>query len=122
MPIALPSGTKRWRGDALPTVCGSPYGTGHATVSAFCVLAVAVPALLPAPAPFKVFVLLSGVTKMGFPVFTGAVAMGAKFGASDKAHLGCGMETRNSSFCGHTGHGWLRWWGCWHSRLALAWS
>ena len=42
----------------------------------FGVLVVMVPALLPPPAPFKMFVLLSGVTKMSFPRFTGAVAVG----------------------------------------------
>ena len=42
----------------------------------FGVLAIIVPALLPPPAPFKVFVLLSGVTRMPWPRFCGAVAVG----------------------------------------------
>ncbi|MDA1093405.1 MAG: VTT domain-containing protein [Acidobacteria bacterium] len=40
------------------------------------VLAVLIPALLPPPAPFKVFVLLSGVTRMPLALFGGAVAVG----------------------------------------------
>ena len=40
------------------------------------VLAIIVPALLPPPAPFKVFVLLSGVTRVPWPRFCGAVAVG----------------------------------------------
>lgn len=40
------------------------------------VLAVIIPALLPPPAPFKVFVLLSGVTRMPMALFCGAVALG----------------------------------------------
>ncbi len=40
------------------------------------VLAVLVPALLPPPAPFKIFVLLSGVAKVPIPTFCGAVAVG----------------------------------------------
>ena len=42
----------------------------------FGVLAIIVPALLPPPAPFKVFVLLSGVTRVSWPRFCGAVAVG----------------------------------------------
>ena len=42
----------------------------------FGVLAIIVPALLPPPAPFKVFVLLSGITRMPLVSFTGAVAFG----------------------------------------------
>ena len=42
----------------------------------FGVLAIFVPALLPPPAPFKVFVLLSGVTRVPWPKFCGAVAVG----------------------------------------------
>ena len=42
----------------------------------FGVLAIIVPALLPPPAPFKVFVLLSGVTRVPGPRFCGAVAVG----------------------------------------------
>ena len=42
----------------------------------FGVLAIIVPALLPPPAPFKVFVLLSGVTRVPWPRFCGAVAVG----------------------------------------------
>jgi membrane protein YqaA with SNARE-associated domain len=40
------------------------------------VLAVIVPALLPPPAPFKVFVLLAGVARMPLPQFVAAVAVG----------------------------------------------
>ena len=42
----------------------------------FGVLAIIVPALLPPPAPFKVFVLLAGVTKVPWPTFCAAVAVG----------------------------------------------
>ena len=42
----------------------------------FGVLAIIVPALLPPPAPFKMFVLLSGVTRVPWPRFCGAVAVG----------------------------------------------
>ena len=42
----------------------------------FGVLAIIVPALLPPPAPFKVIVLLSGVTRVPWPRFCGAVAVG----------------------------------------------
>ena len=42
----------------------------------FGVLAIIVPALLPPPAPFKVFVLLAGVTKVPWPRFCWAVAVG----------------------------------------------
>ncbi len=42
----------------------------------FGVLAVVVPALLPPPTPFKVFVLLSGVAKVPTATFCGAVAVG----------------------------------------------
>ena len=42
----------------------------------FGVLAIIVPALLPPPAPFKVFVLLSGVTRVPWPRFCWAVAVG----------------------------------------------
>lgn len=40
------------------------------------VLAVAVPAILPPPAPFKVFVLLAGVAKVPWPKFAIAVGVG----------------------------------------------
>jgi membrane protein YqaA with SNARE-associated domain len=40
------------------------------------VMAVLIPALLPPPAPFKVFVLLSGVTKVPIATFCGAVVLG----------------------------------------------
>ena len=43
------------------------------------VLAVAVPAILPPPAPFKVFVLLAGVSGVPLLQFTGAVAFGRGF-------------------------------------------
>ena len=42
----------------------------------FGVLAIIVPALLPPPAPFKVFVLLSGVARVPALTFTGAAAVG----------------------------------------------
>ena len=42
----------------------------------FGVLAIIVPALLPPPAPFKVFILLSGVARVPWPTFVGAVAVG----------------------------------------------
>ena len=40
------------------------------------VMAVLISALLPPPAPFKVFVLLSGVTKVPIATFCGAVVLG----------------------------------------------
>ena len=43
------------------------------------VLAVAVPAILPPPAPFKVFVLLAGVSRVPLLQFVGAVALGRGF-------------------------------------------
>ena len=43
------------------------------------VLAVAVPAILPPPAPFKVFVVLAGVSGVPLVQFTGAVAFGRGF-------------------------------------------
>ena len=42
----------------------------------FGVLAIIVPALLPPPAPFKIFVLLAGVVRVPWPTFVGAVAVG----------------------------------------------
>ena len=42
----------------------------------FGVLAIIVPALLPPPAPFKIFILLSGVVRVPWPTFIGAVAVG----------------------------------------------
>jgi membrane protein YqaA with SNARE-associated domain len=43
------------------------------------ILAVAIPAILPPPAPFKVFVLLAGVAKVPLPHFVVAVALGRGF-------------------------------------------
>ena len=43
------------------------------------VLAVVVPAILPPPAPFKVFVLLAGVARVPLPQFAAAVAVGRGF-------------------------------------------
>lgn len=43
------------------------------------ILAVAIPAILPPPAPFKVFVLLSGVAKVPVSQFVTAVALGRGF-------------------------------------------
>ena len=43
------------------------------------VLAVAIPAILPPPAPFKVFVLLAGVAKVPISQFVTAVALGRGF-------------------------------------------
>ena len=43
------------------------------------ILAVAIPAILPPPAPFKVFVLLAGVTKVPISQFVTAVALGRGF-------------------------------------------
>jgi membrane protein YqaA with SNARE-associated domain len=40
------------------------------------VLAIVVPAILPPPAPFKVFVLLAGVARMPLPQFWAAIAIG----------------------------------------------
>ncbi len=42
-------------------------------------LAVLVPAILPPPAPFKIFVLLAGVAKVPLPKFIAAVALGRGF-------------------------------------------
>ena len=42
----------------------------------FGVLAIILPALLPPPAPFKIFVLLSGVTRVPWLTFCAAVAVG----------------------------------------------
>jgi len=43
------------------------------------ILAVAIPAILPPPAPFKVFVLLAGVAKVPISQFLTAVALGRGF-------------------------------------------
>ena len=43
------------------------------------ILAVAIPAILPPPAPFKVFVLLAGVAKVPGSQFVAAVAVGRGF-------------------------------------------
>lgn len=43
------------------------------------VLAVVVPAILPPPAPFKIFVLLAGVSRMPLPAFVAAIAAGRGF-------------------------------------------
>ena len=43
------------------------------------ILAVAIPAILPPPAPFKVFVLLAGVAKVPVSQFVTAVAVGRGF-------------------------------------------
>ena len=43
------------------------------------ILAIAVPAILPPPAPFKVFVLLAGVAKLPILKFVSAVAVGRGF-------------------------------------------
>ncbi len=43
------------------------------------ILAVAIPAILPPPAPFKVFVLLAGVAKVPVSQFVTAVALGRGF-------------------------------------------
>ncbi len=43
------------------------------------ILAVAIPAILPPPAPFKVFVLLAGVAKVPVSQFVAAVAVGRGF-------------------------------------------
>ena len=43
------------------------------------VLAVAIPAILPPPAPFKVFVVLAGVSRVPLLQFVGAVAFGRGF-------------------------------------------
>ena len=43
------------------------------------VLAVVVPAILPPPAPFKVFVLMAGVARVPLPQFAAAVAFGRGF-------------------------------------------
>ena len=59
---------KRFSGPRLETAMG--------LFRRFGVLAIIVPALLPPPAPFKVFVLLSGVTRVPWPRFCGAVAVG----------------------------------------------
>ena len=45
----------------------------------FGILAVAIPAILPPPAPFKVFVLLAGVAKVPVSQFVTAVALGRGF-------------------------------------------
>ena len=42
----------------------------------FGVLAIIVPAILPPPTPFKIFVLLSGVARVPWLTFVGAVAVG----------------------------------------------
>ena len=55
---------------------GSRVEKATALFQRFGVLAIVVPALLPPPAPFKVFVLLSGVARVPALKFGGAVAVG----------------------------------------------
>jgi membrane protein YqaA with SNARE-associated domain len=55
---------------------GPRLGKAMGLFRRFGVLAIIVPALLPPPAPFKVFVLLSGVTRMPWPTFCATVAVG----------------------------------------------
>lgn len=52
---------------------------GLAAIQRWGLLAVLVPAVLPPPAPFKVFVLLAGVAKVPLASFTAAVALGRGF-------------------------------------------
>ena len=47
--------------------------------SRYGVLAIVVPAILPPPAPFKVFVLLAGVVRMPILQFVSAIAVGRGF-------------------------------------------
>ena len=55
---------------------GARVGSAFRVFERFGVMAVTVVALLPPPAPFKVFVLLSGMAKVPVLAFTGAVALG----------------------------------------------
>jgi membrane protein YqaA with SNARE-associated domain len=47
-----------------------------ATMQRYGVMAVLIPSLLPPPAPFKIFVLLSGVARIGAGRFVTAIAIG----------------------------------------------
>lgn len=49
---------------------------GMATFQRYGLLALLVPAILPPPAPFKIFVLLGGVARVPLKKFTGAIALG----------------------------------------------
>lgn len=49
---------------------------GIAAFQRYGVIAVLIPSLLPPPAPFKIFVLLSGVAKIGVYRFATAIAIG----------------------------------------------
>lgn len=55
---------------------GTHVDRGLALYRRFGVLAVIIPALLPPPAPFKIFVLLAGVAKMNAVSFSIATALG----------------------------------------------
>ncbi|HTV00865.1 MAG TPA: VTT domain-containing protein [Luteitalea sp.] len=51
----------------------------HATFSRYGLLAVLVPAILPPPAPFKIFILLAGVVQIPLWQFIAAVGLGRGF-------------------------------------------
>ena len=57
-------------------ISGPRLGKAMGLFRRFGVLAIIVPALLPPPAPFKVFVVLSGVTRVPWPTFCATVAVG----------------------------------------------
>ena len=71
-------GLGRRGGEAIvrERVTGPRLETAMRLFRRFGALAIIVPALLPPPAPFKVFVLLSGVVRVPWLRFCGAVAVG----------------------------------------------
>ena len=55
---------------------GPAIDRGLATFRRYGVMAVLIPALLPPPAPFKIFVLLAGIAGIGTSKFATAIAIG----------------------------------------------
>src|SRR5262245_25229887 len=59
---------RRFRSNAVDRTLGS--------IQRFGVIAVLIPSILPPPAPFKIFVLLAGVARVGVGQFSLAIAIG----------------------------------------------
>ena len=64
------------------------------------VLAVAIPAILPPPAPFKVFVVLAGVSRVPLVQFASAVALGRGFPLLRRGLVGGALRGGRDRACG----------------------
>ncbi len=71
-------GLGRWGGEALRRrrLSTGKAQKSMATLRRYGLLAILIPALLPPPAPFKVFVLLAGAARIGVATFTLAIVLG----------------------------------------------